>query len=73
MANSQLESRVTELENQVSKILDALSQPTDPAKRVTDLDRVTGFFGDDPVIKRVFREAEKYRENDRKKARGKSL
>jgi hypothetical protein len=69
MANRSLESRVARLESQVDRLLRLISNPPDPAQRITDLDRVTGFFGDDPVIKRIMKEALKYREKNRQEAR----
>lgn len=65
----ELEKRVSRLENQVNKLLDALSQPDDPAKRTTNIDRIAGFFGNDPVMKRIMQNALDYREQDRRKAR----
>jgi hypothetical protein len=70
-SNSALENRVSALERQVDELREQLQIQTDPAKRKTNMDKVIGFFGDDPVMKRIFRNAEKFREDDRKKVRRK--
>jgi hypothetical protein len=51
----------------VDELREQMQIQTDPAKRKTNMDKVIGFFGDDPVMKRIFRNAEKFREDDRKK------
>jgi len=71
MARVDLEERVSRLEQQVNELRQRLQAEMDPAKRTTDIEKVTGFFGNDPTIKRIFRYAEKYREDDRKRAKRK--
>lgn len=57
------------LEQQVHELRERLGSQLDPSQRKTDWRRAFGFFGNDPVIKRIFRAAEEYREEDRRKFR----
>lgn len=64
MAEANLEQRVAALEQQVAELQAALIK----GGRKKDWRRTIGMFTGDPVMKRIDKEARKYREEDRRKA-----
>jgi hypothetical protein len=65
MAQRSLEERVDSLEHQVAELRAALSD----GNRPKDWRRTIGMFTGDAVMKRIDKEARKYREADRRIAR----
>ena len=65
MAKSELETRVAALELEVQELRLAAASVS-PLK---DWRRTVGAFGNDPIMKRIMKEALRYREENRKAAR----
>jgi hypothetical protein len=65
MAKSDIESRVDALEREVQELRAAVIKPQ-PEK---DWRRTVGMFGDDPVMRRIMKNALQYREDNRKAAK----
>jgi hypothetical protein len=65
MTQLNLEERVAALEQQVAEIKEALANGVRPK----DWRRTIGMFSDDPGMQAIFKQAMKFREADRAKAR----
>jgi len=65
MSTSNLEARVAALEQELQE----LRLATAGSPPVKDWRKTVGFFGNDPVMKRIMREALRYREESRKAVR----
>ena len=64
-----LEARVSQLETQVKRLVELLAARPSPAERRSNWQQAVGFLGADPGMKRILREAEKYREKSRPQPR----
>ena len=63
-----LESRVAGLERQVQGLVSLLATGA-KSERKSDWQKAVGYLGDDPVMKRILKEAENYRAQSREPVR----